>query len=264
MAQSSLREKFKLLRQWQMQQQDEFRKKTQEDAAIFQRTAKSVDDSYVQQDDDDITGDDPNRSQSYEELSSVELKEISNPSDSRFLQRMTSNSLQQALLLAMNHLGPKNESSNDVDSTNHSMGTKSLGYNGCDNDKSKNEENNEDDNHVDAVVDDNFNDENEGDIGANYFQDNLETSFLKTAIFKPKIEQSFCQDLLSSDIESGQEDEQNEIDGFYPICYSEDNFSEKSAEVDVLIDESQEDLEYPHQNIVSCVKLNFLNIGLTG
>ncbi|XP_065055458.1 centromere protein J-like isoform X2 [Rhopilema esculentum] len=252
MAQSSLREKFKLLRQWQMQQQDVFRKKTQEDAAIFQRTANSVDNSYVQ-DNDDIIGDDPNRSHGYEELSSVELKENSNPNESRFLQRMTSNSLQQALLLAMNQLGPKNENSNDADSTNHSISKKSMGYNDCDDDKSRNEESNEDDNHVDVVVDDNFNDENdnEGDIGANYFQDNLETSLLKTAIFKPKIDQSFCQDLLSSDIESGQEDEQNEMDGFYPISYSEDNFSEKSAEVDVYTDESQEDLEYPHQNIDS-------------
>lgn len=195
MATSNLREKFKLLRQWQMQQQEEFERMKMEHTLRFNHIEndghkpvnnEALPTAYSMRSEEMIEEecDDGPSTEEYECREEL-------PRNKSLLQRMSSNSLEKALYMAVNELklrGQATEKSDQFD------------------------ENSDCEDYEDgASVIDSFN-------GDKKFQ----ASLLKG--------NKTCQnDELDSNGESMLEDV-NELDGFYPIIYSEDNASQGDSD----------------------------------
>ena len=199
MGTSSLREKFKLLRQWQMQQQEEFEriklehsvKSSNYDDIVNDKLSNSIRISNDNREVEDVkdTENDGGHSLGF-------THESASPVEQKFLKRMTSSSLEQALNLAVNELKSQHGLITDLAGNDLAEGGECS--DGEDSDR-------------------------------NYFENDSwnGNAKLQTAIFKGNLQSSENNE-LSSDVESAP-DEVIGMDGFYPIIYSEDNASQGEA-----------------------------------
>ena len=245
---SSLREKFKLLRQWQIQQQEEFLQKTllqgeksrreiqnslnkeqRQGIRSFSDLERSVSnnslnesDGYQQSFMEEAVKPDQRLMERMSPGSLETALRFDDPSLQRgLLQRMTSNSLEHALSLAMNELQSQ-------DASDDALGGSEKEY-GNDDVENTEEYNNEDK-------------ENE----ANEMEgDELETNSwntsgkLQTVIFKPKYQLANLED-------SSETGSLHDMDGFCPIVYSEDNLSHEGTD-----DENEQENEEINMEMTS-------------
>lgn len=224
MSNPSLREKFKLLRQWQMQQQQEFERMKMEHTKKF----KSYENISIDKADDAVQISKDNR-----ELVDIENADHRDGHDAenehepippvgqKLHKRMSSNSLEQALHIAVNELKSQNV-----------LNTEPVGGELRDSDESSDGENNE----------------------RNYFDNDSSNGSVKlqTAIFREKLHRNAANDELCSNGESTT-DEIIEMDGFYPITYSEDNASQVGeANLSDASAEDGSDYEKQHNYVLVC------------
>ena len=203
---SSLREKFKLLRQWQMQQQDNFLQKQIEHKKLYGQ----LDERPVVSKEQELNygADDQNETQSPSEQ---------NSDQPGLMQRMSAGSLQKALSIALDDLNT-NEDETDFDA----------------NDDTQTNEFSEHDNNSLVEYADEPSDEDEENLDENLWN---KSSLLQTVVFQPDLQggrESLSnnvnngliedRDAWSDDSEDGES--AKEIEGIYPIIYSEDNMSE--------------------------------------
>lgn len=243
---SSLREKFKLLRQWQIQQQEDFLRKTMQQ----EQMSREVQDSPNQEQREEIRSysaseksfssnnlnENDYYQQSYEEKAakpghrlmermspgSLEtlLRFDDPPLERELLQRMTSNSLEHALSLAMNEL----ESQGASDALEGSQEQ----YRSDDVEQTEEHHNQDMESEANEMED------------SNSERDSWSTSGkLQTVIFKPK-------DQCANPEESSDTGSLHEMDGFYPIVYSEDNLSHGGTDDDEIKD-AEMDMEMTSQ-----------------
>ena len=230
---SSLREKFKLLRQWQIQQQEEFLQKTlQQEERSRREVQNSLNDKQRQvtrsfsELEGSFSNNNLNESDGYQQSfieeavkpdqrlmermspGSLEaaLRFDDRPLERGLLQRMTSNSLEHALSLAMNELQSQDAGDDALEGSAKEYGN---------NDVEQTEEH--------------HNDGRENEANEMEDDDDLETNSwntsgkLQTVIFKPK-------EQLTDREESSETGSLHDMDGFCPIVYSEDNLSQEGTD----------------------------------
>ena len=221
MATSSLRDKFKLLRQWQMQQQEEFEKIKMEHSMKFTTYGNPAigqmsEPLNFSNDKEDMGG---TENIDDEGQTTTEFKGESVPSaDQNLLKRMSSHSLEQALTLAVSELQSQHGliAESDGNELQHS------------NESSDGEEN-----------------------GNAYFANDSwdGNAKLQTAIFKENLHRSPANVELFSDGEAASEGA-SDMDGFYPITYSEDNASEGKIISDDNHDDEADGDNYNYEHLV--------------
>ena len=234
---SSLREKFKLLRQWQIQQQEEFLQKTlqQEERSrrevqnslnneqrqgtrsfselegSFSNNNLNESDGYQQSFIEEAVKPDQRLMErmspgSLETALSLRLRFDDRPLERGLLQRMTSNSLEHALSLAMKELQSQDAGDDALEGSEKEY---------VNNDVEQTEEH--------------HNDGRENEANEMEDDDDLETNSwntsgkLQTVIFKPK-------EQFTDREESSETDSLHDMDGFCPIVYSEDNMSQEGTD----------------------------------
>ena len=226
MATSSLRDKFKLLRQWQMQQQEEFEKIKMEHSMKFTTYGNAAIDQISEPLHCSNDKDDLGNAESVDDIgqSATEYKGESVPSaDQNLLKRMSSNSLEQALTLAVSELKLQSGLTAEAHENELPHSTE------------------------------NFDDEDNGN--AYFANDSWDGSAkLQTAIFKDNLHRSPGNVELFSDVEAASEgasDMDGDMDGFYPITYSEDNASEENTGVsDANHDDEADGDNYNYEHLV--------------
>ena len=224
MAASSLREKFKLLRQWQMQQQEEFERIKTENTLKYNGSlnASIIDKNHSLPTASDIVEEDAgeegienidDESGDSSDFKGEENGEVSSLNKD-LLQRMSAKSLEQALHFAVNELKAQKDLMEETQYENQS-----------------NEENSD----------------NEHD-DTNYFANDSwnGNTKLQTAVFKGVVNKNSEIEEQFSD-EDSEIEEVNQMDGFYPIIYSEDNASQGDAD-HISVEEEEIDQNIDHFN----------------
>ena len=186
MAAPSLREKFKLLRQWQIQQQKEFERMKMENATTFSNSPSSRDVAEYDSDKENFDNDVNTRHEGKK----------GNTSNEQLLQRMSANSLESALKLAASELKLQNGSISE------SAADKTDENSDCENEETR------------------------------YFESDSWNGEMKleTAIFKEIVDSKIHYQAGVLSDEESETEAINELDGFYPIIYSEDNASQGELE----------------------------------
>eukprot|EP00794_Sanderia_malayensis_P014387 gene14387-15884_t len=222
---NSLREKFKLLRQWQMQQQDDFLKKQirykQNQLLTIETMSPNVRHTS------NTVGNETDHEKDHLIMEDESIEEEPLSKNLPFLQRMSPNSLQTALSDALIDIARSDEDNEDEKKTCNNEAD-SVPEDIVDSDEYPKENFVNDDNNGIDCFNDNKSCGSDDDDYTN--SDNLwnRSEMLQTVVFNPKSfpdKKSQAEEPLSpasSILGSGSDVDE----GVYPIVYSEDNVSE--------------------------------------